>query len=234
MQEADIHTKVQSERSTPAFGKTVLCAVPSVELFCGDCIAVMKTFADKSFDITVTDPPYNVGYKYNSHDDEMENYMEWCSDWLFECERLTKGIVAISCGTVNIGMWHNIKKPTWVAAWHKPATMGRCPLGFNNWEPILIYGKPVKQSVDVIKAVIKPDESINFHPCPKPLNWAAMQLHHFANEGGAVLDPFSGSGTTMLAAYQQKFSFTGIEKDEQYYEKSINRFKQATKQQRLF
>jgi DNA modification methylase len=38
----------------------------------------------------------------------------------------------------------------------------------------------------------------------------------------------------MLAAYQQKFSFTGIEKDEQYYEKSINRFKQATKQLRLF
>ena len=214
--------------------KETLSEKPKIEIHYGDCIEIMKTFDDKTFDITITDPPYNVGFKYNEHNDEMENYKEWCAEWLEQCLRLTTGIVAISCGTVNIGMWHTIKKPVWVAAWHKPATMGRCPLGFNNWEPILIYGKPVKQSVDVIKAMIKPDPTIDFHPCPKPLNWAAMQLHHFANEAGNLLDPFSGSGTTMVAAYKQKFSFTGIEKDEQYFLKSIERFNNSILQQTLF
>ncbi len=33
---------------------------------------------------------------------------------------------------------------------------------------------------------------------------------------GIVLDPFAGSGTTLLAAKQEGFSFIGIEKEKDY------------------
>jgi len=44
-----------------------------------DCMEYMATVSNKYFDITITDPPYNVGFKYNSHDDNMEDYYGWCS-----------------------------------------------------------------------------------------------------------------------------------------------------------
>lgn len=37
-----------------------------IELYLGDCIEVMKKFPDKSFDAIVTDPPFGIGFIYNS------------------------------------------------------------------------------------------------------------------------------------------------------------------------
>ena len=195
-----------------------------IELLHTDCMTYMAGLPDKAFDVCITDPPYNVGFKYNTHDDNMSNYKEWCAGWLAELQRITSGLIAISCGIRNIGMWHEIQSPTWVAAWYKPATMGRSPLGFNNWEPIMIYGKARKQSVDVIKAVIVSDKNMDFHPCPKPIAWAKQQLLHFANEGDRIFDPFAGSGTTAIAAYDGGFDFVGCEIDAEYYAAALKRF----------
>ena len=40
----------------------------------------------------------------------------------------------------------------------------------------------------------------------------------FTPEGGVVLDPFMGSGTTGMAAVNNGFSFVGIEREFEYYE----------------
>ena len=37
----------------------------------GDCIEVMKSFAEKSIDLIVTSPPYGVGIEYDSFDDDL-------------------------------------------------------------------------------------------------------------------------------------------------------------------
>ena len=52
--------------------------------------------------------------------------------------------------------------------------------------------------------------------------------------GNLVLDCFSGSGTTAVACHDLKRRFICIEKDKEYYEKSIERLKQAQIKQRLF
>ena len=33
----------------------------TVELYCGDCLEIMKTMLDKSVDAVITDPPYGIG-----------------------------------------------------------------------------------------------------------------------------------------------------------------------------
>lgn len=58
-----------------------------------DCIRGMKDYLpDKSVDVIVTSPPYNIGVKYNSHQDNMpfDEYLNWIEDVAKECLRVLK------------------------------------------------------------------------------------------------------------------------------------------------
>ena len=52
--------------------------------------------------------------------------------------------------------------------------------------------------------------------------------------GGTVIDPFAGSGSTLIAAYQEGFHSVGIERDPDYFEMATERVKNATAQMHLF
>lgn len=58
----------------------------------------------------------------------------------------------------------------------------------------------------------------NTHPTVKPLRLMRYLCKMLTPEGGVVLDPFMGSGTTGVAALFEKFQFIGIERDSAYYE----------------
>lgn len=186
------------------------------EIIQGDCIEEMRKFPDKSFDLVLTDPPYNVDFGYDSIDDKRGDYEVWCREWFKECVRLSDAIL-LTPGIVNVGMWSRIAEPKWIVAWLKPAAMGRSPFGFCNWEPVLFYGKTKKQKgVDVVTAPIIPNRELEDHPCPKPLEWGKSLIDLVTNEGDTVLDPFAGSGTTLVAAKHLKRNYIGIEISEKY------------------
>jgi site-specific DNA-methyltransferase (adenine-specific) len=52
-------------------------------------------------------------------------------------------------------------------------------------------------------------------------------------KGGTVLDPFAGSGSTLIAAYHEGFESIGIERDSDYFEMATERVKNATAQMML-
>jgi site-specific DNA-methyltransferase (adenine-specific) len=199
----------------------------NVTLHLGDCLDVMKGFEDGSVDVVITDPPYNVGYRYNSIDDNRPDYEEWCSRWFVELKRICRGPIAISMGHFNLSRWARIAPPDWWLAWWKPAAMGRCIVGFNNWEPIALYGRPPRGSCDVIRATIRPDPSLEWHPCPKPVEWASKQIDMFSSPGDLILDPFMGSGTTGVACVRTGRRFIGIESDSIYFAGSGRRIVRA-------
>jgi len=58
--------------------------------------------------------------------------------------------------------------------------------------------------------------STKAHPAPYPLELAARLVRMFSFHGDTVLDPFSGSGTTMLAAMKWGRNSLGIEIDAEY------------------
>lgn len=58
----------------------------------------------------------------------------------------------------------------------------------------------------------------NFHPTVKPVKLMQYLCRLVTPPGGAVLDPFMGSGTTGVAALKEGFRFIGVEKDETYAE----------------
>ena len=53
----------------------------------GDCIEEMKKLEENSIDAIVTDPPYNIG---KAEWDKIDNYIEWCGEWVSQCERVLK------------------------------------------------------------------------------------------------------------------------------------------------
>jgi DNA modification methylase len=61
------------------------------------------------------------------------------------------------------------------------------------------------------------------HPAPYPVAFADFMLRAW---DGAVLDPFMGGGTTLVAAYRLNRTAIGIEIDEKYCEIAAKRLEQ--------
>jgi site-specific DNA-methyltransferase (adenine-specific) len=62
------------------------------------------------------------------------------------------------------------------------------------------------------------------HPTQKPLALLERIIAASTNEKELILDPFSGSSTTGIAANRLKRSFAGIELEKSFIDLSINRF----------
>ena len=65
------------------------------------------------------------------------------------------------------------------------------------------------------------------HPAVYPQRLASWMIRLVTPPGGTVLDPFAGSGTTLLAAVQEGFSCIGIEKEPEYCEIIRQRMQEA-------
>ena len=58
-----------------------------IQLYRGDCLEEIKKIPDKSVDLVLTDPPYNIG---KADWDKITGYVDWCAAWLKECARVSQ------------------------------------------------------------------------------------------------------------------------------------------------
>ena len=198
-------------------------------LYCGDCLKILPTLGPVA--AVVTDPPYGVDFKYEGRSDSHDGYEKWCELWFDACRRISPTIL-MSCGAINVPMWARIRPFKWQIAWLKPATMGRSPVGFCNWEPMPLWGAGARGSVDVFTATIVPSAELDGHPCPKPMQWGIESIKHVPD--GTILDPFMGSGTTGVACARLGRKFIGIEIEERYFQIACERIKREYEQLKLF
>ena len=68
-----------------------------------------------------------------------------------------------------------------------------------------------------------PGESTRNHPAPFPLELAYRLVRMFSFTGDTVLDPFMGTGTTLLAAAHCNRNGIGVELDGSYYKQAKTR-----------
>ena len=64
----------------------------------------------------------------------------------------------------------------------------------------------------------EPQQRANTHPTVKPLKLMRYLCRLITPPGGTVLDPFAGSGSTLIAAEQEGFTAIGIEQSAEYIE----------------
>ena len=58
-----------------------------------DCLRYLRTVPDKSVDLVLTDPPYNIGFDGGKGWDKWKTeteYLDWCMNWSRECIRVLK------------------------------------------------------------------------------------------------------------------------------------------------
>ena len=71
-------------------------------------------------------------------------------------------------------------------------------------------------------------EELKMHPTVKPINLVADAIMDCSNIGDLILDPFGGSGTTLLAAEKTRRKSAIIELDPGYVDVTLKRFQEAT------
>lgn len=202
----------------------------NIQIFHGDCLEIMPQL--KPVDLVLTDPDYNAkdigpnkrNYINQTMGIDRQDYILFCKSWFKLASQLTENLVF----TPGISNTHNYPQPYWTLCWHKPAAVSFNRMGgYNAWEPIFVYGKPFKRlPQDYLYC-----NTFNFkkgpetgHPCPKPIPLMHKIISYMKD--GAILDPFMGSGTTLVAAKNLGRRAIGIEIELDYVKIAIKRLKQ--------
>ena len=79
----------------------------------------------------------------------------------------------------------------------------------------------------------KPDDP-RFHPTQKPIDLYRWIFNLYAEPGQTIFDPYLGSGSSRIAAWEAGLDFVGCEIDPIYFEKQEERFERHTAQMNLF
>lgn len=88
---------------------------------------------------------------------------------------------------------------------------GRAEQGYDDNDPEQQRLKDAAQAYGAVKA-----KKSNFHPTVKPIALMEYLIKMVTPKTGLVLDPFAGSGSTLVAAKQNGFQYIGIEMMEEY------------------
>jgi DNA modification methylase len=205
-------------------------------LMCGDSTsidAVEKLMDGEKVDMVFTDPPYNLGFKYNSHDDNMsaDEYKDFCTSW-FNCLKTVTDKIIVTPGTKNIPMWMSIDPNViGIACWVKKNWITSCYISnLQQWEPILFYG-PFERSrpsdLYEINRSFQKDVG-DKHTCPKQIELLEDIFNHYGEK--SILDVFGGSGSTLIACEKTNRKCFMMELDPHYCDVIVARWEKYTGQ----
>ena len=79
------------------------------QIILGDCLEVLKDIQNRTIDIVITSPPYNLGIKYNSYNDikSQSYYLAWLRSIFAHIKRVLQddGSVFLNVGCSNKNPW---------------------------------------------------------------------------------------------------------------------------------
>lgn len=113
-------------------------------------------------------------------------------------------------------------------AWFVPAGTGKGPWGFCCWQPILCYGKDPKLTKGKGShpdAIVHTESAEKLgHPCSKPIGFWEWLMNRTSEKGETIYDPFSGSGTTIIAGENLGRRCRAIETSPAYVAVALQRW----------
>ena len=225
-----------------------------VSLFHGDCVDVVAGLPDGCVDLVVTDPPYLIEtggttgdskiardsravfaqYEGFSHGFDMS-----LLDGLLRVSRTVNWYFFCSKRQIpDYIRWAESHGVNWdLLFWWKtnaiPLTHGSKRLPDVEYVMFLFKNAPVRggyQDVGHVYASVtnRRDKELYHHPTCKPVPLLQRYIRVSSGEGGVVLDPFMGSGSTGVAAATLGRRFIGVELDEGFYETACNRIRDCS------
>jgi site-specific DNA-methyltransferase (adenine-specific) len=212
-------------------------------LILGDCLRVMEGLG--RFDAVVTDPPYGIdgGKGGDSKKFGKGNYSgcfpdtpKYIKDVCVPAVRLSVSMAHGAAVTTGIRCSHLYDPPVDQGCFYNPAAVTHGPWGFTNLNPIFYYGKDWRAGRGAWPSSRSLTERAekNGHPCPKPIKAWCWLVEKTCPSNGTILDPFMGSGTTLVACQRMGRNGTGIELDPDYFQIACERVDEATRQGDMF
>lgn len=209
-------------------------------LMCGDSVCIddyQKLMNKDVVDMVFSDPPYGYSYESNYqnkhkellNDDTFLDYLPVVNIFMSDNSTI---YLCTSFQVVN--KWIDLFKEVFnyknLIVWEKNNwSMGDLKGAFAGQHELIIFGSKGKQNIigkrepDIWKYNRKAPD---LHPTMKPVELVEYALSKW--QSGKVLDPFMGSGTTLIACEKTNKQCYGMELDEKYCDVIINRWQNYT------
>ena len=211
------------------------------KVYCMDCLEGMKRLPDDSVDLVLTDPPYGIsmtadgfGGSKNADKTDYVRVDDWdnkspSKEMFNEMMRVSKNQIVFG------GIYFTDKLPVsscWVC-WDKRCgvtperTYADCELiwtSFNNASRMIrfVWDGFIQDKDNKIR-----DKRL--HPTQKPVELLDRIINCSTNKGDLVLDPFCGSGTTLLSSNKLERNCVGIDENS----KSISMIRSRLEQNKI-
>ncbi|NCB47711.1 hypothetical protein EOM81_11925, partial [bacterium] len=189
-------------------------------LYCGDTSSLEFKNGLTTCALAIADPPYNAGVA------EWDNEFEWRHDYIAELAKVTVVTPGIS-SLFDFAKKSNMPYAWSVACWISNG-MTRGKIGFGNWIYGAIFSKESihRNEQDFLKISIQGDNIE--HKGQKPVAFISWIIELFSDENDVVIDPFGGTGTTLLICEKMNRKCVIGEKDPESCKKIIARWELAT------
>lgn len=216
------------------------------KVMCLDSYKAIKSIPDKSVDIIITDPPYEIDphgagfHKNRDYMREIDNEgltIGIDDDILSEFVRIMKSVnIYIFCNKNQLRQYFDFFKDynCDLLIWHKTnpiPTVNNKYLSdveyvfFAREEGVKVYGDYTTLSKVYTSTVNKRDKDLFEHLTPKPVQLIKNFVINSSNKNDIVYDPFSGSGSTAVACSELNRIFIGSEISEKWCNIANDRLK---------
>lgn len=203
-------------------------------LYHADSTELLKLIPDNSVDAIITDPPYAIRQTENW--DAEETFNKNLEGWVLNSLRIARNVVIWFTAGIKIPQIVNIVPEYFhrILVWNKPpgtqfAGASHSKIWYST-EFIIVFAKrlPILNDPEVpyIYSCINdntiPQKKYN-HPTVKPVSLMAKLIEHYSYKNDIILDPFCGTGSTLIAAELLNRNWIGIEKDILHCNTAIER-----------
>jgi len=248
------------EDEIPELSEETVCKLGDIwqlgkhKLICGDSTILNnyeKLFNENKADLLITDPPYNVDYEGKTKDKltiqndskNDDDFLQFLTDAFNNCAihlKLGCSFYIFHSDWYGLEFRQSIKNSDLELKqnliWAKNSmVMGRQDYQWQH-EPCLYGWKrgashswySDRKQTTIIK-YDRPSKS-KLHPTMKPVGLVEYLIKNSSKQEDIILDPFLGSGTTIIACEKQSRICYGLELDPRYADVIINRWQNFTGQ----
>jgi len=210
-----------------------------ITLHNGDCLDVLRSLPDNSFELAIVDPPYGLDFgnfnrtnkDANGNRRKANKYIQ--SDWDKEIpsQEYFDELFRVSKHQIIWGgNYFNLPPTKSFIFWYKHQPVDNFSDGEFAWTSFNKVAKcfdyPYYGNIN--------SEKDRIHSTQKPVALYAWLLNNYAEKGWKILDTHLGSASSAIAAHKLGFEFVGIELNEEYFAKATKRVREHINQLQLF
>lgn len=214
--------RVEAERAERLVKEWETWQADNVTILKGDFRRIGQQIPDESIDLIFTDPPYDA------------ETIPLYGDLAAFAARVLKpnGSLITYVGHYAIPEVMPLMTPHlrywWLLAVDHSGSAARLPgkWVFVHWKPLLWFVKGGRRDNEYIADQINSQQTAkDLHPWQQDTTEATYYIEHLTQPGETVLDPFAGSGTTLIAGLQLNRRVIGVDIAEQHIDTMTERIR---------